>query len=57
VIVSLQPTAKHKVPTPADWKQGDEVVVSGSVSDDEANKIYGSFKAPKPYLRYVPQPK
>ena len=57
VIDSLQLTAKHKVATPADWKQGDEVVVSGSVSDDEANKIYGSFKAPKPYLRYVPQPK
>ena len=58
VIDSLQMTAKHRVATPADWKQGDDVIIAGSVTDDEAKKIYpDGWKAPKPYLRIVPQPK
>ena len=58
VIDSLQLTAKHKVSTPANWKQGDDVIISGSVSDDEAKKVYpDGWKSPKPYIRIVPQPK
>jgi alkyl hydroperoxide reductase subunit AhpC len=58
VIDSLQMTAKHRVATPADWKQGDDVIIAGSVSDDEAKTIYPrGWKAPRPYLRIVPQPK
>ena len=56
VIDSLQLTAKHAVSTPAQWKQGDDVIVSGSVSDDEAREKFGDFQAPKPYIRIVPQP-
>ncbi len=58
VIDSLQLTAKHRVATPANWKPGDDVIISGSVSDEEAKKIYPQgWKAPRPYLRIVPQPK
>jgi alkyl hydroperoxide reductase subunit AhpC len=58
VIDSLQLTAKHRVATPADWKQGDDVIIAGSVSDDEARTIYpGGWKSPKPYIRIVPQPR
>ncbi len=58
VIDSLQLTAKHKVSTPVNWKQGEDVIIAGSVSDDEAKKIYPEgWKAPRPYLRIVPQPK
>ena len=58
VIDSLQMTAKHRVATPADWKQGDDVIIAGSVSDDEAKTIYpAGWKSPKPYIRIVPQPK
>ncbi len=58
VLDSLQLTAQHKVATPANWKQGDDVIIQGSVSDDEAKGKYpGGWKAPKPYLRIVPQPK
>src|SRR5215468_5724263 len=58
VIDSLQLTAKHKVATPVNWKQGDDVIIAGSVSDDDAKKIWpAGWKAPKPYLRIVPQPK
>jgi alkyl hydroperoxide reductase subunit AhpC len=58
VIDSLQFTAKHKVSTPVNWKQGDDVIIAGSVSDDDAKKIYPKgWKAPRPYLRIVPQPK
>ena len=58
VIDSLQLTAKHKVATPVNWKQGEDVIIAGSVSDDEAKTIYPQgWKAPKPYLRIVPQPK
>jgi alkyl hydroperoxide reductase subunit AhpC len=57
VIDSLQLTARHKVATPANWKQGEEVVIAGSVSDDDAKKTYpNGWKAPRPYLRIVPQP-
>jgi alkyl hydroperoxide reductase subunit AhpC len=58
VIDSLQLTAKHRVATPANWKQGDDVIIAGSVTDDEAKKIYPKgWKAPRPYLRIVPQPR
>jgi alkyl hydroperoxide reductase subunit AhpC len=58
VLDSMQLTSKHKVATPANWKQGQDVIIAGSVSDDDAKKQYPSgWKAPKPYLRIVPQPK
>ena len=58
VIDSLQLTAKHKVATPAQWKDGDDVIIAGSVTDEDAKKQYPQgWKAPKPYLRIVPQPK
>jgi alkyl hydroperoxide reductase subunit AhpC len=58
VIDSLQLTAKHRVATPADWSQGDDVIIAGSVSNDEAKTIYPQgWKEPKPYIRIVPQPK
>jgi thioredoxin-dependent peroxiredoxin len=58
VIDSLQLTAKHKVSTPVNWQPGDDVIISGAVSDDEAKKIYPQgWKAPRPYLRIVGQPK
>jgi alkyl hydroperoxide reductase subunit AhpC len=57
VIDSLQLTAKHRVATPVNWKTGEEVIIAGSVSDEEAKKIYPKgWKAPRPYLRIVPQP-
>jgi alkyl hydroperoxide reductase subunit AhpC len=57
VIDSLQLTAKHKVATPANWKQGDDVIIAGSVSDEDAKKVYPQgWKAPRPYIRIVPQP-
>ena len=58
VIDSLQLTAKHKVATPVNWKQGDDVIIAGSVNDEDAKKAYpNGWKSPKPYLRIVPQPK
>jgi alkyl hydroperoxide reductase subunit AhpC len=58
VIDSLQLTAKHKVATPVNWKNGEDVIIAGSVSDEDAKKQYpNGWKAPKPYLRIVPQPK
>jgi thioredoxin-dependent peroxiredoxin len=57
VIDSLQLTAKYSVSTPVNWKQGEDVIVGGNVSDDEARKRFGNFTAPKPYLRIVPQPR
>jgi thioredoxin-dependent peroxiredoxin len=58
VIDSLQLTAKHKVATPAQWKQGEDVIIAGSVSDDDAKKAYPQgWKSPKPYIRIVPQPR
>ncbi len=58
VIDSMQLTAKHKVATPVNWKDGDDVIILGSVNDEDAKKQYPQgWKAPKPYLRIVPQPK
>ena len=58
VIDSMQLTAKHKVATPVNWKQGQDVIIAGSVSNDDAKKIYPQgWKEPKPYIRIVPQPK
>ena len=58
VIDSLQLTAKHKVATPVNWRPGDDVIIAGSVSDEDAKKIYpDGWNAPRPYLRIVPQPK
>ena len=56
VIDSLQLTANHKVSTPAQWTQGGDVIIAGSVSDDEAKALFGSWDAPRPYIRIVPQP-
>jgi thioredoxin-dependent peroxiredoxin len=57
VIDSLQLTANHKVSTPVNWRQGDDVIIAGSVSDDEAKALFGKWDSPKPYIRIVPQPK
>jgi len=58
VIDSMQLTAKHKVATPVNWKDGDDVIILGSVNDEDAKKQYPQgWKAPKPYLRIVPQPR
>jgi alkyl hydroperoxide reductase subunit AhpC len=56
VIDSLQLTASNKVATPAQWKQGDDVIIAGSVNNEEAKEIFGEWKEPKPYIRIVPQP-
>ncbi|HJQ43131.1 MAG TPA: peroxiredoxin [Jatrophihabitantaceae bacterium] len=55
-IDSLQMTAKHRVATPVEWRPGDDVVIAGSVSNDEAKEIFGSWDEPKPYIRIVPSP-
>jgi thioredoxin-dependent peroxiredoxin len=57
VIDSLQLTAKHRVSTPVNWQPGEDVIIAGSVSNDEARQIFGDWRAPKPYIRIVPQPK
>ena len=58
VLDSMQLTAKHKVATPVNWKDGDDVIIAGSVSDDDAKKLFpGGWKSPKPYLRVVKQPR
>ena len=57
VLDSLQLTAKYKVATPVNWKHGDDVIIAGSVSDDDARKTYPEgWKSPRPYIRIVPQP-
>ena len=56
VIDSLQLTSKHRVSTPVNWKQGEDVIIAGSVSNDEAREIFGEWEEPKPYIRIVPQP-
>ncbi|MBV9800657.1 MAG: peroxiredoxin [Solirubrobacterales bacterium] len=56
VIDSLQLTANHKVATPANWTQGDDVIISGSVSDEQARELFGEWESPRPYIRIVPQP-
>ncbi|MFN8216615.1 MAG: peroxiredoxin [Solirubrobacterales bacterium] len=57
VIDSLQLTAKNKVATPAQWQQGDDVIIAGSVNNEEAKEIFGEWEEPRPYIRIVPQPK
>jgi alkyl hydroperoxide reductase subunit AhpC len=58
VLDSIQLTAKHKVATPVNWKAGEDVIIAGSVSDDEAKQKYpAGWKSPRPYIRIVPQPK
>jgi alkyl hydroperoxide reductase subunit AhpC len=56
VLDSLQLTAKHRVSTPVNWQPGQDVIIAGSVSSDEAREIFGAWKEPKPYIRIVPQP-
>ena len=56
IIDSLQLTARHKVSTPVNWRQGEDVIIAGSVSNDEARQIFGEWKEPRPYIRIVPQP-
>ena len=56
VIDSLQLTANHKVSTPAQWKQCDDVIISGTVKNDEAKELFGEWEEPRPYIRIVPQP-
>jgi alkyl hydroperoxide reductase subunit AhpC len=57
VVDSLQLTAKHKVATPVNWKQGEDVIIAGSVNNEQAKELFGSWTEPKPYIRIVPQPK
>jgi alkyl hydroperoxide reductase subunit AhpC len=57
VIDSLQLTAKHKVATPANWKAGEDVIITAAVTDEEAKQKFGGFRAPRPYLRITAQPK
>jgi alkyl hydroperoxide reductase subunit AhpC len=56
VIDSLQLTVNHKVATPVNWRQGDDVIIAGAVSNSEAKQIFGTWEEPKPYIRIVPQP-
>jgi alkyl hydroperoxide reductase subunit AhpC len=56
VIDSLQLTANHKVATPVNWQEGENVIIAGSVSNDEAKELFGDWEEPKPYIRIVPQP-
>jgi alkyl hydroperoxide reductase subunit AhpC len=56
VIDSLQLTAKHKVSTPVNWQPGEDVIIAGSVSDEQAKELFGEWESPKPYIRIVPQP-
>jgi alkyl hydroperoxide reductase subunit AhpC len=56
VIDSLQLTAKHKVATPVNWKNGEDVIIAGSVNNEQAKEIFGEWEEPKPYIRIVPQP-
>jgi len=56
VIDSMQLTATHKVSTPVNWQRGEDVIIAGSVSDDEAKELFGEWEAPKPYIRIVPEP-
>jgi alkyl hydroperoxide reductase subunit AhpC len=58
VVDSLQLTAKHKVATPVNWKKGDDVIIAGSVTNEQAKETYpDGWKEPKPYIRIVPEPK
>jgi len=57
VLDSLQLTAEHRVATPVNWRQGEDVIIAGSVSDEEAREVFGEWEAPRPYIRIVPQPR
>ena len=57
VIDSMQLTSRHKVATPSDWKQGEDVIITGAVSNEDADKIFPGYKMVKPYLRTTAQPK
>jgi thioredoxin-dependent peroxiredoxin len=57
VIDSLQLTAKHRVATPVNWTNGEDVIISGSVTNDQAKEIFGEWRSPRPYIRIVPQPR
>ena len=57
VIDSVQLTARHKVSTPVNWQQGEDVIIAGSVSDEQAKELFGEWQAPRPYIRIVPQPR
>jgi thioredoxin-dependent peroxiredoxin len=57
IVDSCQLTSKHPVATPVNWKPGEDVIISPAVSNEEAQKKYGQWRAPKPYMRYVPQPR
>jgi alkyl hydroperoxide reductase subunit AhpC len=56
VIDSLQLTAEHEVSTPVNWKPGEDVIIAGSVSDEQARELFGDWEAPRPYIRIVPSP-
>jgi thioredoxin-dependent peroxiredoxin len=57
VIDSLQLTAKHKVSTPVNWQRGEDVIIAGSVSNNEAKELFGDWEEPRPYIRIVPEPR
>jgi alkyl hydroperoxide reductase subunit AhpC len=57
VVDSMQLTAKHKVSTPVNWRRGEDVIIAGSVSDEQAKEIFGEWEAPRPYIRIVPEPR
>jgi thioredoxin-dependent peroxiredoxin len=57
VLDSIQLTANYKVATPVNWQQGDDVIIAGSVSDEQAKELFGEYESPKPYIRIVPQPR
>ena len=57
VVDSLQLTSTHRVATPVNWQQGEDVIIAGSVSNDEAKQLFGDWEEPKPYIRIVPQPR
>jgi hypothetical protein len=56
VIDSLQLTAKHKVSTPVNWNKGEDVIIAGSVNNEQAKELFGEWREPKPYIRIVPDP-
>jgi alkyl hydroperoxide reductase subunit AhpC len=56
VIDSLQLTAEHQVSTPVNWQPGEDVIIAGSVSNEQAKERFGDWEEPKPYIRIVPQP-
>jgi thioredoxin-dependent peroxiredoxin len=57
VLDSLQLTAKHRVATPANWKQGEDIILTGAITPEEADKLYPGYKQPRPWIRIAPQPR